>query len=129
MAALTINLCLANVYDVIMPEYVAPCECAPWSKVSSNATEQARINSYWADGKPPSNARNFCAMPASSAGKFECDGCKVDETYNSFKGPWCYCKGKHEGGKHRRRRKNKPIKPIYNGTYCEPPEGVPEQAR
>lgn len=102
----------ANVRDVLLPKYLPEegCTCADWTDVSSDATEQARIDGYWADGKAPSDADNFCAMPAASAGRFECDGCTVDKIYNSFKGPWCYCK---EDGK--------------KETYCVPPKGIPEQ--
>ena len=59
------------------------CTCAPWTKVSTNIFEQKRIDSYWADGKPPAAAGAACAMPAASAGKFECDGCTVDKTCTS----------------------------------------------
>ena len=36
----------ANVHDLLMPLYSpAPgCECAAWTAVSANATEQARID-------------------------------------------------------------------------------------
>merc|ERR1711871_1375364 len=106
-----------NVYDVVLPKYLAAqgCECLPWSEIgsaSNNASEQARIDSYWASGKSPVNASNYCAMPAASAGLFECDGCTVDKIYNSFKGPWCYCKNSTGGS---------------GETYCQPPEGIPEQ--
>lgn len=49
-------------------------------------------------------------MPGASAGLFECDGCTVDKIYNSFAGPWCYCK--EDGRKEQ---------------YCTPPTAVPEQ--
>jgi len=99
----------ANVRDVVMPAYVPAtgCVCSAWASIS-NSSEQARINEYWSGGKPPENAGSSCAMPAASAGRFECDGCTVDKIYNSFQGPWCYCEGGSE-------------------TYCEPPNGVPEQ--
>jgi len=57
----------ADVYDVILPKYSPPagCTCRPWNNVNpKNATEQARINSYWADGKAPATAGSSCAMPA-----------------------------------------------------------------
>jgi len=98
LCAVLCSLSHANVYDVVLPKYRGNvsigCECQPWTAVSTNKTEQARINSYWLKGVPPSDASNHCAMPAASAGQFECDGCTVDAVYNSFKGPWCYCKDK-----------------------------------
>eukprot|EP00656_Telonema_subtile_P040233 TRINITY_DN452_c0_g1_i1.p1 TRINITY_DN452_c0_g1~~TRINITY_DN452_c0_g1_i1.p1 ORF type:complete len:602 (-),score=155.73 TRINITY_DN452_c0_g1_i1:145-1950(-) len=110
LSLLALALASANVYDVVLPLYqpAAGCKCASWTSVSSNATEQARIDATWLNGKPPADIGNACAMPGASAGEFECDGCTVDKIYNSFAGPWCYCESQGE-------------------QYCTPPTSVPEQ--
>jgi len=113
--AMMLTSAAANMYDVLLPHYEPAdgCICAPWDSVG-NATEQSRIDATWLEGKPPADANNSCAMPAASAGLFECDGCTVDKIYNSFKGPWCYCI---------------PLWPGFpaNEQYCTPPVGIPEQ--
>eukprot|EP00940_MAST-03C_sp_MAST-3C-sp2_P001556 g1556.t1 len=97
----------ANVRDIVMPHYLPAedCKCLAWTDIGD---DQERINGYWSDNATRVGAKNYCAMPAASAGEFECDGCTVDKVYNSFLGPWCYCEGKKE-------------------TYCVPPKGIPEQ--
>merc|ERR1711988_737071 len=82
-----------------------------------NLTEQARIDSYWLNGYPPADAASKCALPAASAGRYECDGCMVDKVWNSFKGPWCYCED----------AKSKGRGPSGHEAYCIPPIGVAEQ--
>lgn len=139
MLRLAVVVCLvgpviANVHDVLLPKYAAApgCKCMPWASVNpSNQTEQARIDSYWSsphtptsplthapcrsNGSPPKEAGNSCAMPAASAGRYECDGCTVDTVWNSFTGPWCYCKDAD------------PTRNQSHEAYCTPPTGVPEQ--
>ena len=90
--------CAGNVYDHLMPNYIAdtsvcPHGCAQWASATSNATEQAEIDAMWAAGVPPAGAKNICAMPAASAGRDLGDGDYNDIIVNSFAGPWCYCKG------------------------------------
>ena len=111
ISSILVRHATANVRDVVLPKYlpVEGCTCAKWNNVSTDPKEQARIDGYWANGKSPSDAENFCAMPAASAGEFECDGCTVDKIYNSFLGPWCFCEE------------------TEKETYCVPPKGVPEQ--
>jgi len=116
-----LTVAAADVYDVVMPYYLAPkgCKCMPWTSVNpSNGTEQARIDSYWLNGYPPPDAESKCALPAASAGRYECDGCTVDTVWNSFLGPWCYCEDADPAGRG---------SPSGHEAYCQPPIGVPEQ--
>ena len=107
----------ADVYDHLMPTWKPDpntCEdkCVEWNKIP-NINDQREMNSKWRYNKPPSDAGSSCAMPGGSAGKFECDGCSIDDVTNSYAGPWCYC--------------NTPKKGQNHTQYCIAPTNVPEQ--
>lgn len=106
----------ADVQDHLVPNFIpdpatCPGGCATWATATSDPVEQARLNSFWADGKPPADAKNTCAMPAASAGYDLGDGVYNDLIFNSFAGPWCYCA--------------KPIDTAPRIQYCKPDPARP----
>jgi len=120
---------LANVYDVVMPAYRPSCinGCLSWTDAaqflpkSANLT-QTDINAMFVDTNGSADAQEHCAMPGARAGTHEKDcglHCHSDTDqwsylYDSYAGPWCFCKD--------------PVIGVENSSqYCTPPLNTPEQ--
>jgi hypothetical protein len=97
-------------YDVVMPNYRSSCinGCLAWSDAaqslppSANLSQQG-INGMFINGSSGSfGAKDYmyCAMPGAQAGTREKDcglHCHDDQDqwsyiYDSYAGPWCFCK-------------------------------------
>ena len=104
-----------------MPHYNSTCKngCADWATAGgSNTTLQQVINAMFANGTVPAGAGSQCAMPAAHAGDHECDCGQKDGDeyiYDSYNGPWCFCKDPDPGV------------PNSTALYCTPPRHIPEQ--
>ena len=61
-------------YDVLQPHQVPPngTTCMHW------ADAPAEFNAHWAEGKPPSNASNFCAQQAKGSNENPCVQSSLD---------------------------------------------------
>jgi hypothetical protein len=119
LTAALLPLAMANMYDVILPQYTSSCAngCLPWTEAGgSNATMQAIINGFFADATGLAAAGSSCAMPANQSGTNECDCAEKDGDtyiYDSYEGPWCFCKD--------------PVAGENRSSYCTPPKHSPEQ--
>jgi hypothetical protein len=104
-------LTVANMYDVVMPNYRPSCinGCLDWSTAAQslppihNGTQlnQTDIDHFFSSGgRGASDAKNSCAMPGARSGMHEQDcGLHCTDTldqftyiYDSYAGPWCFCK-------------------------------------
>ena len=99
---------LANMYDVVMPNYHSSCTngCLAWSEAaqslpaSANLTQPLINNMFIENEAGAIEAATNCAMPGARAGTHEQDcglGCKDERdqyryVYDSYAGPWCFCK-------------------------------------
>ena len=92
----------ANMYNRILPDFVAPATCtkgcAMWSDLAGdgNTRAQAGCDAKWAGGKAPADAARNCAMPSNDPG-----------TYTG----WCYCKDSGDS----------------SWDYCTSPQATPTQ--
>ena len=111
MLTIPLVLTVANMYDVVMPNYRPSCinGCLDWAtaagslppNVNGTQLKQADINDFFIQGEGgATNAKNSCAMPGARAGMHEKDcGLHCTDTldqfayiYDSYAGPWCFCK-------------------------------------
>lgn len=100
-------LALADMYNVVMPEYLPPTGCTScddWSKHTDKP--------IWGKAGPPPGVGNSCAMPAELVGASKTD------PKSSYSGPWCYCTKSGRG--------------LLGGDapdagLCLPPKATPEQ--
>ena len=98
---------LANMYDVVMPNYHSSCTngCLAWSEAAQSLPASANLtqplnNMFIENEAGAIEAATNCAMPGARAGTHEQDcglGCKDERdqyryVYDSYAGPWCFCK-------------------------------------